>query len=122
MMIISSPFLPVSDVSLYDHSLWNTIPNQLNAIYEYDLEDFKYQLSKFLFSFPVRPPIRGYRDTLHRTKTLRCAHGARIFIAQGTRMVGVADGLVNIGLVDFEFNPKTLLSSYYKLNKKKWAS
>ena len=52
--------------TLFDNSfavqgpkLWNAMPHHLNSIQS--LEHFKDQLTKFLLSFPDKPPIRGYR-------------------------------------------------------------
>jgi hypothetical protein len=38
--------------------LWNAMPHHLNSIQ--GLQQFKDQLTKFLLSFPDKPPIRGY--------------------------------------------------------------
>ena len=59
------PSSSAANQSLYDQSfavqgpkLWNAIPYHLNVID--DLEHFKDQLTKFMLSFPDKPPIRGY--------------------------------------------------------------
>ena len=51
--------------SLFDNSfavqgpkLWNAIPYHLNVIQ--DLQQFKDRLTKFMFSLPDKPPVRGY--------------------------------------------------------------
>ena len=54
-----------SNQTLFDNSfavqgpkLWNAIPHELTVIE--NLEQFKNKLTKFLLSFPDKPPIRGY--------------------------------------------------------------